>query len=227
MARPREITHQINVIISKLIQSGLSNDQNFAIARELGAGKTEVTFRGAEHLSLALKGRSYAELYRIFRAERVYSVLCPDGALLQLSYMFQQEVLERSRLAFLPSPDLTSFQSDPELYLEDTVFAEIVQPGIVPFPLRFDFDAREHVFEEIRHPKSHLTLGQYEACRIPLSAPMTPAHFFDFILRNLYSSASLNYFEKLPRFEERFEDCIAGVEESLVHVRVPFRLLKP
>ncbi len=112
-----------------------------------------------------------------------------DGALIQMSYRVKNDLVETHRLAFFPSPYLEGFQNEPDLYIEELVYAEVIWKNIVPFPLRFDFDSREGVYEELRHPKSHLTLGQYKNCRIPVCAPLTPYHFVSFLLRHFYHTA--------------------------------------
>src|SRR5690606_9999259 len=106
-----------------------------------------------------------------------------DGALLQMMYSVQGDALLRHRLAFYPSPNLLPFQDAADSYMRDELFVEIVQRRIVPFPLRFDFDGRENVHVDVCHPKSHLTLGDVKDCRIPVSAPLTPRWFLEFILR--------------------------------------------
>jgi hypothetical protein len=221
MAPPAEIQAQINSFIAHLVQIGLAIDQNFSILRNIDRKRSEITFTGAEFLSLALKNRAYSEIYDQLRAERAYAVLLPDGALLQLSYLFSEEGLERHRLAFLPSPHLESFQNEPELYLQDALYAEVVAQNVVPFPFRFDFDCRKEVFSERNHPKSHLTLGQYENCRIPVSAPLAPGHFVDFVLRHFYHTAYDKFAESLPNFKNSFDDCIFKSERTLIHVLIP------
>ena len=224
MPTPVEVRDEINACISKLVQMGLCDDQNFACVRRRAGDVTEVTFDTAEAMTVVLKNVDYSHVYRMLRADRLFSALLPDTAMLQLNYEFNGRDLMRSRLAFLPSPDLRNFQSDPEIYLEDVIFAEVVGVQIVPFPLRFDYDARPGVFRSLDHPKSHLTLGQYENCRIPLTGPMPPAHFFDFILRNLYHTAFLQYAQQLPRTGLEFESCISAEEEAVIHMRVPREL---
>lgn len=100
-----------------------------------------------------------------------YNMRMLDGALIHMMYRFRNNQLEAHRLAFFPSPFLGEFQNNPEIYLEDEIYAEVIMRNIVPFPLRFDFDCREEVVVEMYHPKSHLTLGQYQNCRIPVSSP--------------------------------------------------------
>ena len=54
----------------------------------------EVTFPQAEHVSIALKDRSYDEIYTHLVQERAYNARMPDGAVIQMMYVF--EVTERS-----------------------------------------------------------------------------------------------------------------------------------
>jgi hypothetical protein len=221
MPHAHRILREINRIVAHLVGASLANDQNFSFLREMGANRTEVTFNGAEYLTRGLKNLDYVEVYDALRADRAYTVLLPDGAMLQFNYQFLDDELEKHRLAFWPSPHLEQFQNDPDIYLEDSVFAEIVSRRVVPFPIRFDHNSQYPLTQQVQHPVSHLTLGQYENCRIPLSAPLPPAHFIDFILRNFYSSAFSDYAADLPRFSNSFEDCISENELGLIHVKIP------
>lgn len=215
------IYSQFNSIVTYLVEIGLSSDQNFIFRRDLPGNKTELTFPQSSLISIAMKNLSYIEIYDAFASERAYLVKMPDGALLQLSYLFNNTVLEQHRLAFLPSPHLEEFQNNPDLYLEDDLYADVVSRNIVPFPLRFDYDIREGICEELLHPKSHLTLGQYEHCRIPVSSAISPSRFIDFILRNFYNTAFLRYEKRLPIFPESFDSCILSLEKKVVHIQIP------
>ena len=144
-----------------------------------------------------------------------------DGALLQLMYRFQKTELESHRLAFFPSPYLEEFQNNPDVYKDDAMFTEVVFRNIVPFPLRFDYDSRNEVFIEVHHPKSHLSLGQYKNCRIPVSSPLTPYQFICFILRNFYNTAYIKFCENITIFSECFPETILGKEKELIYINVP------
>ena len=54
--------------------------------------------------------------------------------------------------------------------------------NIVPFPLHFDFDSPIEIVRELEHPISHLSLGQYEHCRIFVSTGLPPFYFISFVL---------------------------------------------
>ncbi len=221
MSTPELLLQQINGLVGDLVEMGLAQDQNYVFERRLSATKVEITFPQAEHLSAALKDQAYSEIYDALSSERALVIKLPDGALIQTQYLFEGEVLERHRLAFYPSPYLEEFQNNPEIYLQDDIFADVVARSLVPFPLRFDFDCRPNVWRPLHHPQSHLSLGQYENCRIPVSAPVSPACFIDFILRNFYNTAFNQYADKLHSSSWCFGNSIQDVEQRVVHIRIP------
>jgi len=221
MPSPSVVLQQIKSIILFLVDTGIASDQNFPFQRSDGDKKTEITFPGAQHVSIAMKDKLYSDIYDHLSNERAFNVKMMDGAILQLMYLFNEQELEKHRLTFFPSPYLEEFQNYPEIYLEDEIYADIVAKNIVAFPLRFDYDAREGIFKELEHPKSHLSLGQYENCRIPVSAPVTPFQFLQFILRNFYHTAHERYADSLPHFSQVFNETIMVAEKNVIHVKTP------
>jgi hypothetical protein len=221
MPSPVAVCRQINQILGYLVETGLASDQNRAFVRELAGDCVEVTFAQADHLSVTLKDRDYSEVYDSLVSERAYIAKLPDGALIWMRYLYTSGELERHVLGYYPSPNLEEFQNNPEIYLEDVCYAEVVARNVVTFPIRFDFDCREEVFRPLEHPRSHLTLGQYERCRIPVTAPITPYWFVSFLLRNFYHTAFDNYADSLPQFREQFVDCIDTQERQLIHCQIP------
>lgn len=215
------IEQQIKMMVLYLVEKRIADDQNFPFQRSKTNNKIEITFIGAEHVSIAMKNKPYTEIYEHLIRERAYNIKTIDGAMLQMMYLFDGSTVETHRLAFFPSPYLDEFQNHPDIYLEDEIYADIVAKNIVAFPIRFDYDAREGVFEELEHPKSHLCLGQYEKCRIPVSAPVTPYQFIQFILLNFYHTAYEKYADQLPIFTQVFEDTIMESETSVIHIKVP------
>ncbi len=215
------VVAQINSLISWLIQNGLSDDQNPPFSRELPDGSFEVVFNGSQYVSDAMKNRPYSDIYDRFTAERVYNIKMPDGALIQMMYHIRNDEIIRHRLAMFPSPHLDVFQNEPDLYLEDDIFADVVARNVLPVPIRFDYDGRDESARDLDHPKSHLTLGQYEHCRIPVSSALTPFWFVHFILRNFYNTAFSKYSVSIPTFALSFTECITESESNVVHIAVP------
>ena len=221
MPTPNQIKNQINRIVGYLIEVGIADDQDFAFQRSGIDGSVEITFQRARQVSLALKDYAYNEIYQRLLNARAYNVKLPDGAMMQMMYGFVGDELLRHRLAFFPSPYLEEFQNHPEIYLDDEIYADVVARHIVPVPVRFDYDARKEVHRELVHPKCHMTLGQYEGCRIPVTSPLMPNRFVDFILRNFYHTAFLRHADGFPTFSGSFPESIVLSERSVMHAVVP------
>lgn len=220
MPTPDQIREQINELVGYLVEIGLADDQAFAFQRPVRGNRVQITFEGSEHISIALRNRAYDEIYQDIAQARAYNVKMLDGALLQMMYEFAGATLQRHRLAFFPAPHLEEFQNNPDIYLEDVIYADVVAKNIVPVPVRFDYHAQDDQ-RDLVHPKAHLTLGQYEHCRIPVTAPMTPFWFVDFILRNFYHTAFQRYADGLPDRGGAFAESIRSAERDIVHVVAP------
>ena len=212
---------QIDNIVLYMMDTGLSDDQNFPYLDDRERPLIRVGFPGAEHVGIALRDRPYEEIYKDLLHSRAFNIKMLDGALIQMTYQFTHGGLLNHRLAFFPSPSLGEFQNDPQSYFEDDLYADIVANNIVHVPLRFDYDVSDELHQVLTHPKSHLTLGQYRNCRIPVSAPLTPLQFIDFLLRSFYHTAYQNYASKLPTASARFPISIHAEERNVVHMVVP------
>ena len=221
MLSPVQIEGQINQLVAYLVQTSLSDSQHYAFRRPLRNNIEEVTFRNASYVSGALKDHSYDSIYHELAGRGAYTAKMLDGALIQMMYMFSGATLKRHRLALFPAPHLDEFQNSPDIYLEDEIHADIISKSKVPFPVRFDYDARSGVHVKLEHPKSHLTLGQYRNCRIPVTAPMTPLWFIDFVLRNFYHTAFARYADDLPSCDGSFAESILPDERRIVHIAIP------
>ena len=206
------IFNQINTITSSLISVGLSVEQNFPSLKD-----ESIYISGKQDLSIALKNIAYKEIYTVLDKEKNYNIKMIDGALIQFMYLFDNDELVKYRLAFFPSPSLEEFQNNSEIYETDEIYADIIAKNIIPTPIRFDYDPTNSI--KIEHPNSHLTVGQYQNCRIPVSIPITPNIFIDFILRNFYHTAQNKYMEEL-NFNKVVlsENCIEDEEKSLLHI---------
>lgn len=71
------------------------------------------------------------------------------------------------------------------------------------------------------NPMSHLTLGQYENCRIPVSSAISPYQFISFVMKNFYRTAQTVSSCELTSFPDKFPLTILPEEKTLVHVCTP------
>ena len=222
---PATTFRQILCLTTHLVKTGLADDQQFPVLRKTDV--VEVTFENAERVSVALGNTPYAEVYSDFARHRVFNARLLDGALIQMMYLFADEALRQHRLAFFPAPHLERFERDPESYEADAMYAAIVARSVLPLPIRFDYDSRDERHVDLAHPKSHLTLGEYTHCRIPVTAPLTPHRFVDFILRSFYRTPSGDLASALPRLTGTFAESMTSAERSVLHVTVPAEAALP
>lgn len=215
---PKETLKQIGDLTTALVGLSLCNEQNFPATDGNPDGSFEITVSTAARMSVALKNVSYRDIYLELESARCFNFKMLDGALVALRYRFRDSSVCEHSLTYFPSPDLEHFQNDPEAYLLDEVYADVVARNIVPFPIRFDFSDEVAKFVEIHHPYSHLTLGQYENCRIPVCSPIGPLVFGGFILRNFYNTAFRKYSEEIPISDLAFPRTITAAEQKIPHM---------
>jgi hypothetical protein len=217
---PNQALGQMNSIVAKLIEVSLSDDQNFPTLKHGPNQVTELTIPGSHDFAIALKNVSYRTIYDSLEAGRSYNLRMIDGGLIQMLYRFKNDHLIAHRLCYFPSPDFEAFQNNPDLYLDDPIFGDVLNKSIVPFPVRFDFNEDDLLHVEFDHAKSHLTLGQYQNCRIPVSAPLTPHGFITFLLDSFYKCAT-KLIDPMPRIPEiQCETTLSHGEQQVTHLRV-------
>ncbi|MCC8913491.1 DUF2290 domain-containing protein [Xanthomonas euvesicatoria] len=213
-----EVRAQIESITTLLVECSLCDEQNFPSVRRSGR-HTLITVPNDPDLAIALKsGIDYREIYRRLEETRSFNFRMLDGAIVQLLYDFIGDDLVGHRLSYFPSPSLEPFQNEPELYENDEIYAEVLKKNIVPFPIRFDYSSDDEKHIEVNHPKSHMTLGQYQNCRIPVFSPVTPIVFAKFMLRNFYNTAYCAYESRISIQATFFPGCITENEQGIPHL---------
>lgn len=216
--KAKETLRQLEQLTTAMVGLSLSNDQNFASTHGDIDGDFEITVNNATSMTVALKNIAYRDIYRELEKARCFNFKMLDGALVTLRYRFRVGEVCEHVLCYFPSPDLEHFQNDPEVYLLDEIYADVIERNIVPFPVRFDFSDDAEKFVEVHHPYSHLTLGQYRNCRIPVCSPLSPLTFGGFILRNFYNTAFRKYSNEIPAAELLFSNTITANERKIAHV---------
>lgn len=210
-----DVQRQLDEVYARAIRTGISVRQHYptveAPRRIGGLGST----------SIALRNVPYIQIYAEFDSYDRYHMKLADGALMQFQYEFDVNgYLTKHRLAYFPCPELPSAEEAPELYAHDELYGDIILERLVRFPIRFDYDPKN--YQPTFHAHSHLTLGQFDNCRIPASHPLSPNAFLLFVVRNLYYRLYLkqkNIFEK--RISAcRSQECITDMERRITSIVV-------
>ncbi len=214
----RDTLQEVQSLIIAMVKLSLSNEQYFPSTYGDHKNIFEITVKDNEALTSALKNISYSEIYDSLSKAKCFNVKLLDGALLCLRYRFKHGEVTEHCLAYFPSPDLEHFQNSQDSYLSDEIYADIVNRNIVPCPIRFDFNADRRRYVESHHPYSHLTLGQYANCRIPVSSSVSPLVFGGFILRNFYNTADRKFSDEFPNSALRFKPTLSSKEQDIPHL---------
>lgn len=216
---PIQIYNQIKDITKDLIEVSLCCDQNFPNIKKLAGNLVDISINNDEAFSL-YKNILYSEMYEILNEKRMYNIKMFDGALIQLQYKFLKRSIIYHRLVYFPSPSICEYQDEFIQYDEDNINYDIHDKRIVTVPIRFDYNKNCDA-SIITHPVCHLTLGQYENCRIPVKAALTPCCFIDFILCSFYNTAKRNYCDKITISHDMFSQNITSDDLKKIYLSVP------
>lgn len=213
------IPQAINQITGVLLEKSIVDEFNNLRTSNVH-GTTQISFENDSEISFSMKNYDYQDIYSWLLREKCFNYKLLDGALIQMSYTCTKDKILKHRLAFFPCPNLEDYSQDPESYEQDHLYAEFFNRRTVPTPVRFDFSANEEEFKALEHPKSHLTLGQYTECRIPVCSPIDPHSFIDFILRYFYRKAHIPIEKRIAGQRTKFPESIHATERKTLHMVV-------
>jgi hypothetical protein len=169
---PDSVRRQIADLTSRLLIASISVKQFQPTIRTVEGGAIEIG--GRQRTTIAMRDIPYEDIYRELDSHDAYHVKLVDGGLLLFQYSFRPDrSLAQHRLAYFPSPVLPTVEEAPALYEQDEMYGDITARRLVRFPVRFDYAPDQKV--DVLHPASHMTLGQYESCRIPVAGPLGPS----------------------------------------------------
>lgn len=223
----KKVINQINKIRAGLYQISLCA-YSPEIATRFAASKRE---QGTEFKievpnfdpTLLTADISYQEMWSKMNTNNQFTCRMIDGGLITFLYTFdsKQKGLIKSRLSFFPCYDLPNLDEAKKDYQDDRLYLDIFQKTAYPSSLRFDYDP--FAFKDVNHPKSHLTLGQFSNCRIPVYGPLTPYNFINFIIRNFYNSEYEDWCKvvsQIPNKDFSFSQTITPHEKSITHIAI-------
>lgn len=158
--------------------------------------------------------------------DRNFSFLMIDNSIVQCVYRFENFKLTYQKMAFYQSPFKMPYESHYQYYdqgEEDMVDGALKELGEI-VSLRFDHEPRH--FKEVEHPNTHLHVGAYRNCRIPVNRPISAIIFFKMVIRNFYSISHDSFalfLDKNKGFlkQEKYRESITKLENEYIHINVP------
>ena len=219
MATAEAIAAEIRGLTVHLLDAAITRDYHWPTTRRHRSMAT-VSFDNDQYIADAMKLGAYTRVYAHLAGGRAYNIMMLDGAIVQFMYRFERRRLTGHRLAYLPAADTRQLHDVFGKYGDGHLTA-VPDRRAVPVPLRVDYDVSDGRHRPRTHPKCHLTLGEHRSCRIPVSSPLTPCRFMDFLLRSFYDDGERGYANRLPKSRCQFLASIHTEERQIVHVVVP------
>ncbi|RRH80824.1 DUF2290 domain-containing protein [Variovorax beijingensis] len=210
---------EIREVLARLIIAGLSVQQSNPSIKEVDGGC--ISIGDLPVASAAMKNVQYEMIYQNLEANSSFHTKLIDGGLVSFQYLVSPSGnILKHRLSYFPSFALPTIEEAPDLYENDELFAEIMLQRLVRFPIRIDFSPAQHV--DVDHPQCHLTLGQFDSCRIPVSGPVGPLAFTLFLLRNFYRRSYIRHKNVFDKRVKRLlmESTITAAERRITHLVV-------
>lgn len=213
---PSEVRSEVSRLNATLLENNIAMAVNGSVIKRRGPNVL-VTWPGSSTATLSNHIFGSVQEYRHFLAHREYTALLTDGALLQVSYVFDRDNAVGHRFCYYPCPLILSEgvnagsiddfddQLATELQAQHAVlYASSIEDPIFRLrlrgPLRFDFDLRNAGPD---HSASHLHLLHDES-RLPIYGPISVGHFVRFIFRHFYASLDVTALREWPlRYDGR------------------------
>jgi len=227
---------EVSKLNARLRRGGLAVGVNPSVAFQSG-DRIRLSWPRAKQEPGIFTDEVYASLseYRQFFVRNHYTCLLLDGAFVQVSYDFKDNVIVGHRFCYYPCPlnlpqsryatDIDAWHSllESELLLQ----IESLQPpkegeeepagattgGLLRLrsPIRFDYDPEKRTALD---PASHVHISD-AGVRIPVHAPLSLAQFVHFVVTHFYPSHA----GVLADFPLRHHDrCIEPEEETRLHI---------
>ena len=186
---PSHLAQQLNQLATALLAAGHALDAQLHKVVPDGTARTYlvswVTPLPPDESFPQDQFGNYSE-YLFFLWSRQYSVVLPDGALVQISYRTKRDAVIWHRLAYIPCP--ITFNADDLVEMPLADYIETLSPEHIisriklESTVRFDYDP---INAGPGHPASHATINR-SCCRIPVRAPLHLRGFVRFVFSNFY-----------------------------------------
>ncbi len=208
-----EIFKQIREVTSLLGSKSIQISQNFP--KYEGTSNENIIWEQYKDIAFQYKNEPYEIIFDETKKVKDYNFRMFDDAIIQIKYLFYRDNIVKHTLSYLPNPNIEGFKDEPdyeERFFDSTkLFADMVDKKIVVFPIRFDYS---DVFTDCEHPFVHATFGNYDSCRIPVSAPISPNRFILFILRSFYFEKFAEVFDEDFKSDEKYKLAIEKLQSG-------------
>lgn len=207
-----EIQKDFGLVVNSLLQKNLVRDYcSFSIKDNNSQFSVTRPNRKNESNILFDRTCSITDMTDILLENHEYNLLFYDKGIFQFEFEVYDGKIIKERFIFLKKQNKLWNKEEISLLDDDEIAEDWFSNEIgIPIIIRVDFD--KHNYVELTHPISHMTINNYEECRIPMRGPISISKFVNFIL-NIFYNDSIDAFESL--YDE--EITISDKECELLH----------
>ena len=219
----RDILRQITTITSTFINKNLAIEYQFPVTKD-----KKIEWENCKDISYTLKNQPYCNVYNQIVEKKDFNIRFPDGAIFQFMYSFDSRWrnIIAHRLAYFPSlytKPLTNLDYIDEFYGAWDMFSDIEEMENIVCPIRFDYDSDPGRYIEHDHSYSHCTIWNYKNCRIPVTSPVNPFDFINFILKHFYNELYNEHFLGVFWSTLKHPSVLSTNEKNNLHLFFPSR----
>lgn len=187
----RNFMTDYNNIVRELYEKEMIRDIKCHVTSDLGE-VVEITHENKSNESNILYDRHLPieTIMDILLENKEYNLLLYDRSIIKYQFTIKNGKICKERLIFIKKHNYLWTKDEINKKDIDDFGTDWFQEEIsIPIVIRIDYD--DENYEDIVHPITHMTLSNYEECRIPMMGAVTLYNFINFIL-NFFYNDSLN-----------------------------------
>lgn len=186
-----ELRKEYDNIITQLLEKNLLREHTEFSFKEYGElCKITRNNRINESNILFDRNKSIEEVTDVILKRKEYNLLLYDKGIFQFEFIIEKGQIKKERLVFIKKHnklwDKEEINNLSNNSFDEDWYNEIIG---IPIVIRVDFDEEAHI--DVKHPITHMTLSNYDECRIPMKGAVSLTLFINFIL-NMFYDEKLN-----------------------------------
>lgn len=183
----RDFTTDYNNIVKELYEKKMIRDIKCHVISDRGEA-VEITHENKSNESNILYDRHLPieTIMDILLENKEYNLLLYDRSIIKYQLAIRNGKIYKERLIFIKKHNYLWTKDEINKKDIDDFGIDWFQEEIsIPIVIRIDYDSEN--YEDIIHPITHMTLSNYEECRIPMMGAVTLYNFVNFVLNFFYN----------------------------------------
>lgn len=185
----RDFMADYNNIVRELYEKEMIRDIKSHVINDFGE-VVEITHENKSNESNILYDRHLPieKIMNILLENKEYNLLLYDRSIIKYQFTIINGKICKERLIFIKKHNyLWTKDEINKKDIDDFGIDWFQEEASIPIVIRIDYD--DENYEDIIHPITHMTLSNYEECRIPMMGAVTLYNFMNFVLNFFYNDS--------------------------------------